>query len=110
MIASGAGNRLHFPRPVFKEQERIKFWSKNAILAVAAVSVAGLGSIALPDRAKAQAGQARAKTKAGDVFKNVTTSTLMELTPDDFLGAMGVMADSLRNLPVHPNRPDPRHA
>ncbi len=27
--------------------------------------------------------------KSGEFFKNVTTSTLKELTPSDFLGAMG---------------------
>src|SRR5437764_5755544 len=33
--------------------------------------------------------------KAGEVFKNVTTSTLKELSVDDFLAAMGVMAAGL---------------
>src|SRR5579884_924168 len=28
---------------------------------------------------------------SGEFFKNVTTSTLKDLTPSDFLGAMGVM-------------------
>ena len=32
---------------------------------------------------------------AGEVFKNVTTSTLKGLTTADFLGAMGVMAAAL---------------
>jgi hypothetical protein len=49
--------------------------------------------LAVSNRAAAQA--PAAKTKAGTYFKNVTTSTLKELTPDDFLSAMGVMADSL---------------
>jgi hypothetical protein len=33
--------------------------------------------------------------KAGEVFKNVTTSTLKELSVDDFIAAMGVMAGGL---------------
>jgi hypothetical protein len=33
--------------------------------------------------------------KAGEVFKNVTTSTLKELSVDDFIAAMGVMAAGL---------------
>jgi len=33
--------------------------------------------------------------KSGEFFKNVTTSTLKELTPSDFLGAMGVMTAAL---------------
>src|SRR4029453_6635465 len=33
--------------------------------------------------------------KAGEVFKNVTTSTLKELSTDDFIAAMGVMAAAL---------------
>jgi hypothetical protein len=33
--------------------------------------------------------------KAGEVFKNVTTSTLKELSVDDFIMAMGVMAGGL---------------
>jgi hypothetical protein len=50
--------------------------------------------LALSNRAAAQATPA-APVKSGTYFKNVTTSTLKELTPDDFLSAMGVMADSL---------------
>ena len=33
--------------------------------------------------------------KAGVYFKNVSTSTLKELSVDDFIGAMGVMTDAL---------------
>src|SRR5476649_1434764 len=33
--------------------------------------------------------------KAGEYFKNVTTSTLKELPVDDFIGAMGVMSAAL---------------
>ncbi len=67
---------------------------KNFILA-ACVCLTGA---ALVSSAAPQAGQAatasRPKT-AGEVFKNVTTSTLKGLTVDDFLGAMGVMAGAL---------------
>jgi len=35
------------------------------------------------------------KGKAGEIFKNVSTSTLKELNIDDFITAMGVMADDL---------------
>lgn len=43
--------------------------------------------------------------KAGAYFKNVTTSTLKELTVDDFIGAMGVMTDAmgLDCADCHPN-------
>jgi hypothetical protein len=46
----------------------------------------------------ALAGQAAAQEKpktAGEVFKNVTTSTLKGLTVDEFMGSMGVMAAAL---------------
>src|SRR6266516_1796194 len=33
--------------------------------------------------------------KAGDAFKNVTTSTLKELSVDDFVASMGVIAAGL---------------
>ena len=33
--------------------------------------------------------------KAGQFFKNVTTSTLKDLSVDDFLGAMGVITADL---------------
>lgn len=61
------------------------------------ISAAWLTGIASLCSAAPQAGQAQeAKPKtAGEVFKNVTTSTLKGLTVDDFLGAMGVMAGAL---------------
>jgi hypothetical protein len=73
------------------------FLSRPAILAVAAVSVIGLLGFGLVERAAAQANQAAtAKTqKAGEVFKNVTTSTLKELPVDDFLASMGVISAGL---------------
>lgn len=52
----------------------------------------GKGKAAAKAQAPAQAG---AKITAGDFFKNVTTPTLKELTPDDFILAMGVLTDDL---------------
>lgn len=48
----------------------------------------------LTGRAAAQTPAAKPPT-AGEYFKNVTTSTLKELTVSDFLGSMGVMAAAL---------------
>jgi hypothetical protein len=92
----------------------MKFWStrrsKQVTLAVAGIAFGWVVGGGLSNPASAQApapGQkgapqaakgaapAGAKVTAGAYFKNVTTSTLKELTPDDFLSAMGVMADSL---------------
>jgi hypothetical protein len=69
----------------------MKFWSSRLTLAVAGMSVAGL---ALVGPAMAQNGAAKPKT-AGEVFKNVTTSTLKGITVDEFMGSMGVMAAAL---------------
>jgi photosynthetic reaction center cytochrome c subunit len=73
------------------------FLSRPAILAAVAVSVIGLLGVGLVDRAAAQANQAAAAKaqKAGEVFKNVTTSTLKELPVDDFLASMGVISAGL---------------
>jgi photosynthetic reaction center cytochrome c subunit len=80
----------------------MRIWSKRLILATAGISVGLIMGFALSNRAAAQApggkgpaAPASATVKSGTYFKNVTTSTLKELTPDDFLSAMGVMADSL---------------
>jgi photosynthetic reaction center cytochrome c subunit len=67
---------------------------KRLMLATAGIAVGLVMGFALSDRAEAQA-PAGPGVKSGTYFKNVTTSTLKELTPDDFLSAMGVMADSL---------------
>ncbi len=70
--------------------------SRQVILAVATITAAGLISMGLPERAKAQAGKAAAPAKTAYKFPtNVTTSTLKDLRFDDFFLAMGVMADSL---------------
>jgi hypothetical protein len=75
----------------------MKFLSRPAILAAVVVSAIGLLGVGLVDRAAAQANQAAAAKaqKAGEVFKNVTTSTLKELPVDDFLASMGVISADL---------------
>ncbi len=71
--------------------------SRPAILAAVTLSVVGLLGVGLVDRAAAQATQAAtAKAqKANEAFKNVTTSTLKELSVDDFLASMGVISADL---------------
>src|SRR5262245_28481780 len=73
----------------------MKFWWK-VTLVVAGFSV--LWSLfSFVDSAAAQ-GPATAPTagkKAGEYFKNVTTSTLKELSVDDFLASMGVISAAL---------------
>lgn len=91
----------------------MKSWMRRSILAVAgtaAVMIIGLewtGPAAAQaqdkgDKAKAKAApaaQAKGNTAKGptasEFFKNVNTDALKGLTPDDFLQAMGVMADDL---------------
>jgi photosynthetic reaction center cytochrome c subunit len=75
-----------------------KFGPRRLILAVAAITVIGLIGVSFAGRASAQAGQTTAPAKgqtAGEVFKNVTTSTLKGITVDDFMGSMGVMSAAL---------------
>jgi photosynthetic reaction center cytochrome c subunit len=73
------------------------FLSRPVIFAAVALSAVGLLGLGLVDRAAAQANQAAtAKVqKAGEVFKNVTTSTLKELPVDDFIASMGVISADL---------------
>ncbi|HTC32203.1 MAG TPA: photosynthetic reaction center cytochrome c subunit family protein [Bryobacteraceae bacterium] len=66
----------------------MKFWSRRLALAAAGIMVAGL------TLASQAAAQEKPKT-AGEVFKNVTTSTLKGITVDEFMGSMGVMAAAL---------------
>jgi len=66
----------------------MKFWSRRLALAAAGITVGGL---TLASQAVAQE---KPKT-AGEVFKNVTTSTLKGITVDEFMGSMGVMAAAL---------------
>jgi len=62
------------------------------------VAVAGLAGVWLSGLALAAQGQAVAPgagKKAGDAFKNVTTSTLKELSVDDFIASMGLISANL---------------
>src|SRR6266852_5834639 len=69
----------------------MKLWSRGLILASAGVAL-----VWMIGAASAQAPAASDKRPpAGEVFKNVSTSTLKGLTVDDFLNAMGVMAAAL---------------
>src|SRR5712691_6986701 len=70
----------------------MKLWSK---LIFAGVAFAALIGVAFTGKAKAQAPATAPGKTAGEVFKNVTTSTLKGLTVADFLGSMGVMAAAL---------------
>jgi hypothetical protein len=72
----------------------MKLLLRNLSVVTAGSAVVWLGSVALTDRAKAQAPAGKEKT-AGEVFKAVNTSTLKGLTVSDFIGAMGVMAAAL---------------
>jgi len=88
----------------------MKFWSK-VTLAVAAVALLSLSGVTLSGQAPAQGkaatqGKAQGKAEtpakagtpkvtAGELFKNVTTPTLKDLSPDDFILAMGLVADNL---------------
>jgi hypothetical protein len=84
----------------------MKFWSK-ATLAVGLMAVIGLTGVKLLAQAaeKGKAAQSKAadqgkaaasgKPTAAQFFKNVTTPTLGALSPDDFILAMGLVADNL---------------
>jgi photosynthetic reaction center cytochrome c subunit len=77
----------------------MKLWSRLTVTAVIAASLSGAFGLAY--RAAAQGRGAAPGTapatvkKAGEAFKNVTTSTLKELSVDDFIAAMGVMSAAL---------------
>lgn len=75
----------------------MKLCSKRWILAITGVAAGLAIGFTFTGRAKAQQGPlvtCPPGSKAGTCFKNVTTD-LKNLTPGDFLSAMGVMADSL---------------
>src|SRR5215813_4083774 len=76
----------------------MKLWLRLTVIAAIAMSLSG--GFGLVYRAAAQGraaapAQVTATRKAGEVFKNVQTSTLKELTVDDFVAAMGVMTAAL---------------
>jgi hypothetical protein len=67
------------------------WWRMNLV-------VAGLAGVWLSGLALAAQGQAVSSTtgkKAGEAFKNVTTSTLKELSVDDFVASMGLISANL---------------
>src|SRR6516225_11426637 len=66
--------------------------------AIAVILCSGFGMVyktAAQNRGAAPASAPTGTRKAGEFFKNVATSTLKELSVDDFIGAMGVMAAGL---------------
>jgi hypothetical protein len=76
----------------------MRFCSGRLIVAIAGVVAAGLIGVSFIGYAAAQAPQIATPAKgqaAGEVFKNVTTSTLKGITVDDFMGSMGVMSAAL---------------
>ncbi|HEV3333911.1 MAG TPA: photosynthetic reaction center cytochrome c subunit family protein [Bryobacteraceae bacterium] len=73
----------------------MKVWSRRLVPALAVAGVVWLMGVALNERASAQAPAPAKEKMAGEVFKNVTTSTLKNVTVADFMGAMGVMAAAL---------------
>jgi hypothetical protein len=81
--------------------------SRRFTLAVAgcALVLATSAATLVPTEAQNQSAATAGRAKAGDVFKNVTTSTLKELTVDDFVASMGVItADlGLDCADCHPN-------
>src|ERR1041385_407916 len=85
------------PTPYFfKERHTMKPWANRLMLTTTGGTVVWLIGIALAGQAAAQGPAAAPKPPtSGEVYKNVTTSTLKGLTPSDFLGAMGVMAAAL---------------
>jgi hypothetical protein len=72
----------------------MKLWWRLAVAGLAVVWLGGVASV-VRTAAQAQLPAPPSGKKAGEVFKNVSTSTLKELTTDDFLWAMGVIADDL---------------
>src|SRR6186997_791126 len=66
------------------------------LIAVAMLSLLWMGySLAAPREPQTQMAPPAAGMKAGQYFKNVTTSTLKDLSVDDFIGAMGVITGDL---------------
>jgi len=74
----------------------MKFWAR-LLLAVAGSTIfwMSFSIIGSPAAAQVQMPTPPPGIKAGQFFKNVTTSTLKDLSVDDFLGAMGVITGDL---------------
>lgn len=78
----------------------MRLWSKPVVLVAAGMALVWMAGMVPVNRAAAQSRQPAAPIpakgqSAGEVFKNVTTSSLKGLTVDDFLGAMGVISADL---------------
>ena len=74
----------------------MKFTSRPTVVigGLACVWLCGVVSV-VRTAALAQPPAAGTSTKAGDAFKNVTTSTLKELSVDDFIASMGLISADL---------------
>lgn len=72
----------------------MKLWSRLA-LTVAGLAVLWVGFSFVAQAQGPKMPTPPAGIKSATYFKNVTTSTLKELTPDDFLSAMGVITGDL---------------
>jgi photosynthetic reaction center cytochrome c subunit len=73
----------------------MRLWLKLVMVAAAAAVVWSGLAFVKPMVAQTQAPALTPGTKAGEYFKNVTTSTLKELSVDDFLSSMGVISGAL---------------
>jgi len=73
----------------------MKYLSRSVVFALMILGVLWLIGFAWVNRAIAQAAPTAKAQTAGEVFKNVTTSTLKGLTVDDFLASMGVISADL---------------
>ena len=68
-----------------------RWWRMNIVLA----GLAGVWLSGLALQAQGQATASATGKKAGEAFKNVTTSTLKELSVDDFVASMGLISANL---------------
>ena len=73
----------------------MKFWSRLLLRGRRISNSLDELFIGRPAAAQAQMPTPPPGVKAGQFFKNVTTSTLKDLSVDDFLGAMGVITGDL---------------
>lgn len=74
-----------------KHIEGFRFATAAVLSAAVMINVARAQSQPSSQTAKQAAAQTAKGQTSGEFFKNVTTSALKDLTPSDFLGAMGVM-------------------
>jgi len=72
----------------------MKLWWRLAVAGLACVWLVGFATVIRPAAQARMTAPVNGK-KAGEYFKNVSTSTLKELSVDDFINAMGVIADDL---------------